>query len=153
TSPAPPREAAALTATVSAAEPAPSMNLPAPTESEVREALRRVFGAQAAASPIGERDFVGADLNGDGYEDLAVRIHASPAMVNEDSTGLANWMAEDPNAIRLPDPARRAQPLPPSSAPIHLRRGQEVLVILHGYGPQGWRNPEARQAYVLVDPG
>ncbi|HEV7501894.1 MAG TPA: hypothetical protein VGQ33_17895, partial [Vicinamibacteria bacterium] len=30
-----------------------------------------------------------------------------------------------------------------------VREGEVLLAVLHGIGPRGWRDPQARQAYLL----
>src|SRR6185503_10610265 len=40
----------------------------------------------------------------------------------------------------------------PSTAPVLLDKEERVLVVIHGHEASGWRNPEARQVYVLKVP-
>jgi len=40
--------------------------------------------------------------------------------------------------------------LPPSPKPEKVRAGETLLVVVHGYGPKGWRDPLAGQTYVLM---
>ena len=117
----------------SAAEPA-----------EVRAALARAFGGSVEATSPSSA--VG-DFNGDGAPDLAVAVRALPWRVSDLNDGLANWTVQD------------CAPFDPSSLPAHARprplvREEEALVaIVHGVGARGWRDPGARQAYLLKNAG
>ena len=59
---------------------------------------------------------------------------------------LANWTLEDPKKVFIP--GRDAVARPPAK-PVQVERGDTLLAIIHGVGPQGWRNAEARQSFLL----
>ena len=132
--------------------PAGSENLPPPTAADLRAISQKVFGARAKAQPVVGSALTG-DFNGDGYEDIALHLQANAAIIQQDETGLANWITEDPAQVYLPPLNKNVQRLPAKTAPVRLRKGEDLLLILHGYGPQGWRSPQARQAYLLVNSG
>jgi hypothetical protein len=37
------------------------------------------------------------------------------------------------------------------SKPDPIRKGDELVAIIHGFGPTGWRDPAARQTFLLKD--
>ena len=45
-------------------------------------------------------------------------------------------------------PAREVV-VPPKQERPRIEPGEQVLAIIHGVGPRGWRNPDARQAYII----
>jgi hypothetical protein len=121
--------------------------LPPPTLSDVRDALQRVFGDTVSARNSGE--FVVGDFNGDQSEDIAIVVRPNTTKLNELNSQLANWTIEDPGHAFLPPAGKSVVNLPPKPAPEQVRRGEALLAVIHGFGSQGWRNPQARQAYLL----
>ncbi|MBI3450630.1 MAG: hypothetical protein HY049_17170 [Acidobacteria bacterium] len=124
---------------------------------DVADAVARVFaGAAKPESPAGGRWFA-ADFNADGVEDLAVVVRPDPARIGEINHELANWILEDPRPpeAAAPDAASLAHTtaaMPASHAPSRPRTapGEELIAIIHGYGPAAWRSPDARQTFVLT---
>ncbi|HZU41451.1 MAG TPA: hypothetical protein VE994_02175 [Terriglobales bacterium] len=121
--------------------------LPPPTLGDVREALQRVFGDTLSTADVGE--FLVGDFNGDQSEDVAVVVHPNAATLDELNSQVANWTIEDPGHAFLPPEGKSVVHLPPKPAPEQVRKGETLLAIIHGFGPQGWRNSQARQAYLL----
>jgi hypothetical protein len=120
--------------------PAPSqrpmaMKGPPPTAAEAAEALRRVFRG-AVGLEVGEPP-LGSDFNGDGAEDLVVVVRPAIGKLAEVNEPLANWTIQD---------ALEAEP---SRARPPVAADERLLAVIHGYGAQGWRNPEARQSYLV----
>jgi hypothetical protein len=133
-------------------EAVPSVRPPAPTSPaaapdarparppEIGEALRRVLpdvqwtGGTAAAT---------GDFNGDGSPDLATVVQPADSALPAINSDPANWILQDP-----------AHPTPPGRIPsppprVRVDKGDHLLVVIHGYGPPGWRSPEARQVYLI----
>lgn len=96
-----------------------------PDAAEARAALARAFGD--AVEPEVETA-TALDLNGDGSPDLAIAVHAAKGRDPAATGALANWT--------VGECAGRGA-------------GDGLLAIVHGVGPRGWRDPEARQAYLL----
>ena len=120
---------------------------PAPPKAgEVQEVVVRVFGKVATPDPSLSTSFVVGDFNGDGSEDLAVAVKADPAQLGEINNEMANWTLEDPKLVSIP--GQDKGPRPPSK-PVHAEKGDSLLAIIHGFGPQGWRNAEAKQTFLL----
>lgn len=131
--------------TAAAATPAPK--LPAPTQAEVKAAFRRVFADDLVAQ-FNPENFIVGDFNGDGSEDLAVIARPAPGKLNDVNSELANWVIQDADNAFIPPPSKSVV-VPPAQELPHVTASEEVLAIIHGYGPQGWRNPDARQAYLV----
>ncbi|HXZ26790.1 MAG TPA: hypothetical protein VEG08_02205 [Terriglobales bacterium] len=132
--------------------PAPPLAaLAPPTPQEVRQTLARLYEGnllpESAASPA----FLLGDFNGDGSPDLVVLARPAPGRLARLNSDLANWILEDPQTIFVPDPRRGVQPLPPKPRPARVRPGEALLVVVHGEGAAGWRDPQARQTYLLCD--
>jgi hypothetical protein len=132
-----------LQATATPAGPKPSP-LPPPKLDEVREAVARVFAKAASLDERHTPSFVVGDFNGDGSEDLAVVTKASEGSLGEINNELANWILEDPKTVPMPgtNPSKRM-------VPVNAEKGDTLLAIIHGVGPQGWRNREAKQTFLL----
>lgn len=120
-----------------------------PKPEEVKEVVTRVFERVATPDTTSNPGFVIGDFNGDGSEDIAVAVKPNEAMLVQINNELANWTLEDPRSLvpSTQEPAvRRA---PPKPAPVQAHKGDSLLAIIHGVGPQGWRNREAKQSFLL----
>ena len=128
----------------------PSRSKPIPaTTGEVVQALRRVYGKAVSGGAGSNCLCVTGDFNADGSEDLAVVVQPIRGNVAELNSAVANWILEDPLLVQLPDPAKRVQPFPPKPKPVKVAPGDLLLAVIHGYGPAGWRDPQAQQSYLL----
>jgi len=110
---------------------------PAP-QAEVNEAVARVF--RDAARPDSEHspNFLSGDFNGDGSIDIAVILKPVPAKLDEMNQQFPPWILRDPFVA----PRRGA-------AQLKIAADESLLVVIHGYGPHGWRDPQATQTYLL----
>lgn len=127
-------------------QPEPSQARPATLE-EAMSALKRVFGDDVAASRGFNPVFMTGDFNGDGIEDLAVIVRPAASKLGEVNDELANWILQDADRYFIAPPGKSAISPPLIERPKIT--DEDVLAVIHGYGPPGWRNPEARQAYVV----
>jgi hypothetical protein len=130
------------------AQATPVVKLPPPTETEVQAAFHRVFGDDLTAVVAGRQAFIVGDFNGDQSEDIAIVARPAPGKLADINSDLANWIIQDADKAFIPPPGKTVV-VPPKQAPPKVSNGEEVLAIIHGYGPQGWRTPEARQAYLI----
>jgi hypothetical protein len=142
---------------VSTPQPAPAGSpvappkLPPPTKAQVDEAFRRVFGDDLIAqieNDGGETKFIVGDFNGDQSEDVAVIARPAVGKLDEINNELSNWILQDADKAFIA-PLGKAVVVPPKQARPHVERGEQLLAIIHGVGPEGWRNPQARQAYIV----
>jgi hypothetical protein len=104
----------------------------------------RAFGP--AVELLRDEGLVG-DFNGDGTPDLAVEVRPAAGHLAEVNDEVANWTIQD-CAPAAPSPP----PGPPRVRPV-VADGERLLAILHGHGPRGWRDPQARQMYLLLHAG
>ena len=130
-----------------AAEAKPAPKLEPPTQSEVKDAFTRVFGDDLVAR-FGPDSFIVGDFNGDESEDIAIIARPAPGKVADINSELANWIIQDADKAFIPPPDKRVV-LPPAQKRPQIGRDEEVLAIIHGFGQQGWRNPDARQAFLV----
>jgi hypothetical protein len=125
--------------------------LPPPTLEEARIALQRTYNNAVSIDENSAGGLIVGDFNGDGYQDLAAHVRATAAFIRETNTQLANWIVEDPALVRLPDLSQRVMIEPVNDPVVRLHDGERLLIVLHGYGPQGWRDSNARQTFVLAN--
>lgn len=133
------------TPTVTPGNPSP------PKTVEIDEALARVFAKAAKMDPTQAPSFVLGDFNGDGAEDIAIWARANPDSLTEINNELANWTLEDPKQVPIPGTKAALQVTRPKA--ISAEKGELLIAIVHGVGAQGWRNHEARQAFLLRNTG
>ena len=141
-----------------AATPAPENATPTPTpappqESEIRDAVARAYRDAVVFDPKNSQTVVG-DYNGDGSEDIVVAVRPAAGKLEEINSEMANWILEDPRQVAAPDPRKfdphhGVQTLEPPKERPRVAAGDHLLAVIHGYKEQGWRNPDARQTYLL----
>jgi hypothetical protein len=120
---------------------------PPPKADEVVEAMARVFNQAASLDDAHAPSFVVGDFNGDGSEDLAIVTKANENSLAEINSDLANWTLEDPKVVPIPGTKAAEKLVRPKS--VKVQKTDSLLAILHGVGPQGWRNRDARQTFLL----
>ena len=121
--------------------PARAVQLPPPRPDELEAGLRRAFSGSVRAADR-PRGVVG-DFNGDGAEDLAVAVRPAAGRLDDLNHELANWGLHD--AQTTVDP--RAEP--PRRPLGRVEADEALLAVIHGYGPRGWRDEQARQCYLV----
>ena len=127
-------------------ESRPAASAP-PKPEELKEAVARVFDKSVSPDPMHNPNFLVGDFNGDGVEDLAVVTRPADGSLNAINNELANWTLEDPGTVPIPGTKAADRLIRPK--PVKVQKGDMLLAIIHGVGAQGWRNPEARQTYLL----
>ncbi|HZQ23823.1 MAG TPA: hypothetical protein VFA89_13610 [Terriglobales bacterium] len=128
---------------------APLMPLPEASVRDVQELLARVFAGVVALDSRSSKPFWTGDFNGDGSEDVAVLAAPVTQKLAELNDPLSNWIVQDPHNVFVPPPNQSVVTLPPPTKREVVRAGEHLLVVVHGVGPSGWRNPIARQTFVL----
>jgi hypothetical protein len=123
--------------------------LPPPKPDEVQEVVTRVFQNAVAADVRNDQNYLVGDFNGDGSVDIAIVVKPATESLPDINSEVANWILEDPNKIILPDPNKVVQQFPPKPEPVRVEQSDVLLAVVHGYGPEGWRNSMARQTYLL----
>jgi hypothetical protein len=129
---------------VETATPNPPADLRAPQPSEVVQAVYRAFPEALPVDAVSAQWAVVGDFNGDGSPDLAVPARALGTQLPLINSEWRNWILQDPRAD--PPPADRQASVPRVAA----HEDEPLLAIVHGLGAEGWRNPDARQAYLLT---
>jgi hypothetical protein len=125
----------------------PELRPPEPTEAH--EAIRRVYGETVFVDPSHPKYFIAGDFNGDDSIDLAVVVRPARGQVAKLNNELANWIRCDPQKVKPPVPQRHGRILLQMVEPTVIEEHDLLLAVIHGYGPEGWRNPQARQSYLL----
>jgi hypothetical protein len=119
-----------------------------PTLPEAQNAVKRIYQEVVVTDGSHPDRFVVGDFNGDGSQDLAIVVKPKAGMTAEINSEFANWITEDPRKVVLPNPNKSVQALP-ASEQAKVEESDTLLAIIHGYQQSGWRNPEARQSYLL----
>ncbi|HKW77218.1 MAG TPA: FG-GAP repeat protein [Terriglobales bacterium] len=118
---------------------------------EVDAALQRIFGRVVVADR-GHHSFVTGDFNGDGSPDLAVIVFPLKAKLGMINDELANWTVQDASQFFSP-PQGQGVVFRQKEARPAVRAGEPLLAVIHGVGADGWRDPTARQAYLVRHAG
>jgi hypothetical protein len=109
----------------------------APKQSEVQEAVKRVFNDAAVINTNYNPSFLSGDFNGDGSQDLAVIL--KPAKLDLMNQELPPWLVRQPRTNKV------------ARTHVRIEKDETLLAVIHGYGANHWRDPEATQTFVLKD--
>ena len=112
--------------------------LPAPNLDQAQQAVKRVFKDNALVDTTHNPSFIGGDFNGDLSQDIAVILKPAPGKLAEMNEEFPSWILRDLFA-----------PNEPGKQPLRVAENDVLLAIIHGYGPNGWRDPKATQTYLL----
>jgi len=111
--------------------------VPDPKQSEVQAAVKRVFKDAAVVDTNYNPSFLSGDFNGDGSQDLAVIL--KPAKLDEMNQELPPWLVRQPRATKV------------ARAHVPIAKDETFLAVIHGFGANNWRDPDATQTFVLKD--
>ena len=128
--PPPPRAQEAQTPQVATLEP--------PRLDEVQEAVKRVFKDAALMDTSRSPNFVVGDFNGDLSQDIAVILKPAPGKLSQMNEDIPPWILKDPFVTNQP-----------TTRPLQVAENELLLAVIHGYGPNGWRDPQATQTFLL----
>jgi len=107
----------------------------APKLVEVQDAVKRVFKDAAVIDTSYNPNFLAGDFNGDGSQDIAVII--KPARVDQMNQDLPPWLLREPRSNK------------PPTARLRIEKDELLLAVIHGYGQNDWRDPQATQTFLL----
>lgn len=107
----------------------------APKTIEVQEAIKRVFKDAAVIDPNYNPNYLPGDFNGDGSQDIAVIL--KPVKLDLMNQELPPWLVREPRAKRDP------------RVLVRIDKDEPLLAVIHGFGTNDWRDPEATQTFVL----
>lgn len=102
---------------------------------EVQDAVKRVFKDAAVVDTRFQPHFLAGDFNGDASQDLAVVI--KPAKLEEMNQDLPPWLLRDPRSNK------------PPTLRLKIEKDEVLLAVIHGYGTNDWRDPQATQTFLL----
>ena len=105
--------------------------------SEVQDAVRRVFKDAAVIDTKYNPNFLAGDFNGDMSQDIAVILKPAPGKLDEINQEFPPWLLRDPRGNRS------------ERTPLRIEEGEVLLAVIHGYGTNDWRDPEATQTFLL----
>lgn len=118
----------------SAAPVTPSVTI-GPKLLEVQNKIRTVFKDAAVLHPGHNPNFFSGDFNGDASQDLVVIL--KPVKLQEMNKQFAPWLVRDPRS----NLSTRVRP--------PIQKDETLLAVIHGYGTNDWRDPDATQTFIL----
>lgn len=111
------------------------VSAPAPKLFEVQDAVKRVFKDAAVIDTSYNPSFLAGDFNGDTSQDIAVIL--KPAKLDEMNQELPPWLVREPRSNKLP------------TLRLRIEKDEVLLAVIHGYGINDWRDPQATQTFLL----
>ena len=118
----------------SAAPVTPSIAM-APKLAEVQNKIKAVFKDAAVLNPNHNPNFFSGDFNGDASQDLVVIL--KPVKLEEMNQQFTPWLVRDPRSKI----STRVRP--------QIQKDETLLAVIHGYGTNDWRDPDATQTFLL----
>jgi hypothetical protein len=125
-------------APVESSQPQQAQALPPPELNKVEEAVRRVFKDKALIDTARKPSFVAGDFNGDLSQDIAVVLKPASGKLPEINEEFPPWILKDPFTSN--EPGKR---------PLSVTEDEPLLAVIHGFGPNGWTDPQATQTFLL----
>lgn len=145
--------------TSEAVPPAPQQQTASPSApnlDQVQAAVKRVFKDSVAIDVSHKPCFLVGDFNGDESQDLAVILKPAEGKLPDLNQEFPNWIAREPLKEVL---LRKSKALanrvmsqgvnPAAGQTVRFEERDVLLAIIHGSGPNGWRDPEATQTHLL----
>ena len=123
---------------VPADQPQRMAKMPPPQMNEIREAVKRVFKEAVVIDTSHAPVFIAADFNGDLSEDIAVVLKPAPEKLPELNEEFPAWIVRDLFATTESRSPR-----------LRIADKDVLLAVIHGYGANGWRDPQATQTFLL----
>ena len=120
-----------------------------PTEAEVAAVIDRVYKDSVVLEKNSSLQFVAGDFNCDGSQDIAIVVKPSEDKLGEINSEVANWILESPKKMSAPAMTPVVRLSPARSVPERVEKDEKLVAIVHGFGAKGWRDPTARQTYLL----
>jgi hypothetical protein len=112
--------------------------LPSPELDQVREAVKRVFKESVVIDSNHQPAFLAGDFNGDLSQDIVVVLQPETKRLAELNDEFPTWLLRDVSGDNA------------SSSPrLRVAANEVLLAVIHGYGANGWQDPEATQAFLL----
>jgi len=127
---------------------APAVPSPPPTPAEIYDTVTRVLGTNVVVEGKKPVALTG-DFNGDSFSDLVVVVTPESNKLADINGELANWQIQAPRRAYVPPRSAEVAVLPNIPRPERVKKGEPLLLVIHGDGPSGWRDPLARQTYLL----
>lgn len=109
----------------------------APRLPEVQDAIKRVFKDSVVLDPNHNPNFLAGDFNGDQSQDLALILKPVPDKVSEMNQEYPPWLLRDPRSNGT------------TNKQLRIAKDEVLLAVIHGYGANDWRDPEATQTFLL----
>ena len=107
----------------------------APNLPEVQNKIKTVFKDAAVLHPNHNPNFFSGDFNGDASQDLVVIL--KPVKIDEMNQQFTPWLVRDPRS----NISTKARPI--------IQKDEALLAVIHGFGNNDWRDPDATQTFVL----
>ena len=101
---------------------------------EVQEAVKRVFKDAVVIDSNYNPNFLAGDFNGDASQDIAVIL--KPVNLELMNEPYSPWLVRSPRGAA-------------SEKSLRIEKDEVLLAVIHGYGTNDWRDPEATQTFLL----
>jgi len=105
---------------------------------EVQDAVRRIFKDSALVDLNSQPTFFTGDFNGDDSQDLAVVVKPAAGKLADLNEEYPSWLLRDPT---IDTDTRRPA--------LNVTDQETLLAIIHGFGDNNWRDPQATQTFLL----
>ena len=119
-------------------QPQQMAKLPPPDLSRVQEAVKRVFRDAAVIDTSRKPAFIAGDFNGDLSQDIAVVLKPAPEKLSDLNEEFPTWILRDLSGANQT-----------GTPQLRVAANDALLAVIHGYGANGWRDPQATQTFLL----
>lgn len=122
---------------------------PPPASAEIHAVIERIYKGAVTLDESSGNAFAVGDFNGDESQDIAILVRPVKGKLSQLNDEYANWTTEEPRTAPQLAAHKNAESSQKKPAPVKIQPNDLLLTIVHGYQQSGWRNPAARQTYLL----
>jgi hypothetical protein len=121
-----------------------------PTHEDAETLVATIFRGAAILDTSQKAPYATGDFNADGSMDVALVVRPASGGLPELNSDLANWIPRDP---RVPPTEKGLVLAPNPPVRAKMEDGDVLLAVIHGHEARGWRDPLAKQVFLLKGAG
>jgi PBP1b-binding outer membrane lipoprotein LpoB len=121
------------------------------TKTEIGAVIARIFEDAVSVDSEASSSIIVGDFNCDGSEDIAIVVKPADGRLSDINSEVANWTVLSPKKVSAPAMTPIVRQTSRGRMPERVEKDERLVAVIHGSGAKGWRDPAAKQTYLLRD--